>query len=96
MRADISRVFCVVCCVKRAECAKRGTYQDEAADRYEVPENILLPLEFGVPGLDLAEILVDEVGIQDDAQLGTTQQKGGEEPPNLRWHMEDGQRGVEE
>jgi hypothetical protein len=62
----------------------RSTHQYDEGDEDEVREEIARLGEAGGLQLKLASICVEEVWVQDHAQLGTCEDEGRNEPPQLR------------
>lgn len=65
------------------------TYHNDEAAKNQVPQQVLLPVELGMCGFQLAQILKYEVCIHDYAQFGACQEEAGDKSPNLGREFED-------
>lgn len=72
------------------------TYQNGATDEHQVPEEVLLAREARVTVLQLAHVRVDEIRVEEDAQLGTRDEEASYESPYLRRKTPEKRRVVDE
>lgn len=59
------------------------TYQDRGADKHQVPDEVFLARKARVALFQLAHVLVNEVRIEEHAQLGCGDEKARDRPPYL-------------
>ena len=76
MRADVR---CRKGNAKRVESSGMapGTYDDAKRDADQIPHHILSPRKPRVAHLNLAQVRVDEVCVEQNAQVGSSDQEGG-------------------
>lgn len=74
-----------------AECREksRETYNDDAADKHQVPYQILLLRELGVALFKLAQVGEDEVCVKQHRYLWACQQKTRHQSVNTGWELEE-------
>jgi len=68
---------------------REWTYNDDTGNSNEVPEEIFFSEEPRVSHFQLAQVLVGEIRIQDESDLGTADEEGGHKPPYFRREGED-------
>lgn len=64
--------------------SRQKTYQYDTADEHQVPGHVFSTLESRVSSLYLAEILVEEICVEYQAQLWASDEKRRHKPPYLR------------
>lgn len=65
------------------------TYHDGKATENQVPQQVLFPVELGMCGLQLAQVLEHKICVHDDAQFRACQEEAGAKSPNLGREFED-------
>lgn len=71
------------------------TYNDDAANNHQIPYQVLLSWELGVPYLELTQVRKDEVGIKQHVEVGPGYHEARDEPVERGRELEE-QRVVEE
>lgn len=71
LRGQIYEVLCacVLGCKERNEGENAKTYYHEAGDSQQVPEEVFPFRKLGVRHLELAEVLIGEIGIHDEIKF---------------------------
>jgi len=67
-------------------------YNNHCANSEQVPQQIFLPGEPRTAHLKLSHVLIYEVGVEDDAELGSREEEGCEGPPYSRREPEQRRR----
>lgn len=83
MRADIRGVG------KKRQGRALMTYNNEAADCYQVPEDVFLGRELGVGDLHLLEVIIDKPRVHDDSNFRFADEEVGDQTPDLGRETEE-------
>lgn len=66
-----------------------STYQDDGAAEDQVPQQVLLLVELGICGFELAQVLEDEIRVKNNTELRPSQEKARDKSPDLGRQFED-------